>query len=536
MSAPCVISEGTVIEDFSDAAQWTPDANIWGALSLNQMSLLNDTKQSVQAKTVASTTSITGTITKTISLALDTLKNSMILDCYLYLDCLMDLYTSGAKVSVEFSSTTDFSKSFKYTVPYFMPGGWNRVIISQYDWVNTGAESWANTMVRLRIGVTPIVGTRARIVYDRLRAGVQMHPAVVFTLDDDFAAAYTTAFPKLTAVGAKGVLACVTDWVGLDGNYTVAQLQEMAAAGWEVCNHSKTHPWASLHNASYVAGDLEGAQAALRSWGVNEAPHNIIPASSYDDRILALYQQRGYLTNRVMCTSAAGNTVPPAQGVPLTLTGPQLVLGARLDSGISLANAKAWVDSIVSSGGSLIFLNHDLQAAASGATWAIADFEALVDYVVAAGIPIMTMAEWYAFVTDVAVGPCLNLGSLSLWDSDGYRLLPDIDMGAPQLAFGTATNYTGGVQTQIDIDRSALVPVHWQEEVTGATPAQLQSRVDALVAEVNKSLNTLVWSPAADIAAQTYTIVASQAPHIVYDNTVLLAYRAIVDIDLWRQP
>jgi hypothetical protein len=327
--------------------------------------------------------------------------------------------------------------------------------------------------------------------------------------------------------GLLGTLFVIPSLIDTAGRMTTAQVQEMAAAGWSLGNHTYDHASLDQLDTFRMTAEFEDAAAWFASRNLSFVPHVAYPGGRYDDRVRTVLQQLGYLTGR--------NNQKVRQSQPIDQA---LSLNCRqIANTDTLAAIEAVVDADYAAGACCVLLFHKLVASPSSSLeWAIADFHSLIDYIVAKGVAVKTMSDWYAFASGVAVGPCLNLGSLSLWDSDGYRLLPDIDMGAPQLAFGTATNYAGGPQAQIDLDRSALVPVHWQEEVTGATSAQLQSRVDALVAEVNKSLNTLVWSPAADVAAQTYTIVASQAPHIVYDNTVLLAYRAIVDIDLWRQP
>ncbi|MEZ0394992.1 MAG: polysaccharide deacetylase family protein, partial [Anaerolineales bacterium] len=64
---------------------------------------------------------------------------------------------------------------------------------------------------------------------------------VVITFDDGDITVYTTAFPILRQFGFVGVNYLVANRLGVEGYMNVSQLQELAAAGWEVGSHSMTH-------------------------------------------------------------------------------------------------------------------------------------------------------------------------------------------------------------------------------------------------------------------------------------------------------
>jgi len=64
---------------------------------------------------------------------------------------------------------------------------------------------------------------------------------VLITFDDGNEDNYTTAFPIMQKYGFTGVLYIVVQYMNLPNYLTAAQIQEMAAAGWEVGSHSETH-------------------------------------------------------------------------------------------------------------------------------------------------------------------------------------------------------------------------------------------------------------------------------------------------------
>jgi peptidoglycan/xylan/chitin deacetylase (PgdA/CDA1 family) len=67
------------------------------------------------------------------------------------------------------------------------------------------------------------------------------HP-MILTFDDANADNFTNAFPLMQKFGFTGVLYVPYDYVGTVGYLTVANIEEMAAAGWEVGSHTLTHP------------------------------------------------------------------------------------------------------------------------------------------------------------------------------------------------------------------------------------------------------------------------------------------------------
>ncbi len=73
---------------------------------------------------------------------------------------------------------------------------------------------------------------------------------IILTFDDGNEDNYTNAFPIMRKYGFTGVLYIVVDYVNTPNYLTADQIKEMAAAGWEVGSHTKTHP--NLMNSNNV--------------------------------------------------------------------------------------------------------------------------------------------------------------------------------------------------------------------------------------------------------------------------------------------
>jgi len=71
---------------------------------------------------------------------------------------------------------------------------------------------------------------------------------VVITFDDGNLDVYTNAFPIMQKYGFSGVMYIVVNELRADGYLGVDQIEEMAAAGWEVGSHSMSHPYLPLNH------------------------------------------------------------------------------------------------------------------------------------------------------------------------------------------------------------------------------------------------------------------------------------------------
>jgi len=87
--------------------------------------------------------------------------------------------------------------------------------------------------------------------------------SMVITIDDGRDDGYTYAFPILQGLGFVATYYVITGRVGLAHYLSVPQLQEMAAAGMEIANHSVHHLGISGRSTAYINNEVQGAQDQL---------------------------------------------------------------------------------------------------------------------------------------------------------------------------------------------------------------------------------------------------------------------------------
>ena len=107
----------------------------------------------------------------------------------------------------------------------------------------------------------------AAILAEKLGSGQPLpKKTMVITIDDGRVDGYTTAFPILRRLGFVATYYVITGRVDSSKYLTVAQLQEMAAGGMEIANHTLHHIDVSKKSAEYITNEVHEAQDQLTAW------------------------------------------------------------------------------------------------------------------------------------------------------------------------------------------------------------------------------------------------------------------------------
>lgn len=415
MTTPaCLTSAGTLIEDFDLASEWTTDSTLYNA------TVTRFTREigGLSIRTSLKSTATSGYITKTINLDMSNLYTpAMSLDYHSMGNFSISAYSSTAKITIEFSSTSDFSKSFKYTSPYMENCGFQRIQVGSTEWTNTGGESWSNTMIRMRIGLSTLsAGLMPMIHLDELRGGVVTTPYVSIVMYGTYQGQYDHAFPALTSRGLKATLLPNVPMVGRSPITPSIPPALVGALGWS----SAKHDWPELmemyeagfpvmifpHMLYDDVGHSFSEQATeeiidevgetikeLRSHGIID----IIPFTkyaTYDERTMSILKSIGILGS----IFASGRDY-----VHTPVYDPYQYQSKDLSGSLTLATATGWIDKIKASGRSLILYVYDIEDSGTGDHWEESDFASLLDYIIAQDIEVKTLDELYTLTTGNAI-------------------------------------------------------------------------------------------------------------------------------------
>jgi peptidoglycan/xylan/chitin deacetylase (PgdA/CDA1 family) len=369
---------GKSFEAFENAADWALYPNTTAEANTSEF------KRGSQAIKLSATAVATeAAMTKTISTYIGDSNRQFRLWVYCH-----DPITSISELIIYLSSTTDFAKNFNYGAKaQILRQGWNLVVIQPGDWTNVGGESWENKFLRLRIRIVPVAEQTLSMTFDALDYDAKSEPRILITFDDGLSSLYTAAYPIMEAVGLKGVSYVNSSTIGNAGNMSLAQLHELYADGWDIGNHGDKHiDYLTKTEAEILADIVDGQNYLLANGFIKSAKHFAIPNGAYDADVAAAIASSGVTTVR---SSATAIFYPEAYSILYLPT--EYIVNTT-----TLANVIAWIETAISKGQTLILMFHAIvETATTTYQWSIANFQALINFIVARNVPVVTMSEWY---------------------------------------------------------------------------------------------------------------------------------------------
>ena len=114
-------------------------------------------------------------------------------------------------------------------------------------------------------------------------------PRVVLTFDDG----YNLDHRILEFLSAQGINATAFV-IGSWAERNPSLLQEMNALGWDICNHTQTHPWLTKINDDQIRAELDTCQAVITSLTGQHLPLFRPPGGFIDARVQAVAAAAGY--------------------------------------------------------------------------------------------------------------------------------------------------------------------------------------------------------------------------------------------------
>ncbi len=327
--------------------------------------------------------------------------------------------TQNTKVMTIFASN-DAGYANYFQSAFVVRSGWNYVQFSRHtgitsneelSWnVGAGTPSWDSAMVRIRIRIEAQTGSATRVYACGITDGYYQKPQVIIDFDDQLISAYTVAFPIMQALNIKGVMNVISSKVEYSAAYcSLAQLQEMYDAGWDMCNHTANHVQSSYYGGTqaYCESEIQTCQDYLveQGWTRRDCHlHFAAPFGESTYREAAPYRaaiaSTGCLTGRTTIERSSGGNfvVDPVLMDCLIPDGSTETLQNQYDR----------LDACIGSGGVLRFLFHGIVTPAdTQLKWTPTNFQALMNklYLLREGgvIDIPTLTQWYQKVSPWSV-------------------------------------------------------------------------------------------------------------------------------------
>lgn len=216
-------------------------------------------------------------------------------------------------------------------------------------------------------------------------------PCVVISFDDGWASSYTNghAIARTREIPLTHYL--IPEVIGTALYVSAATVREMVAAGDQIGLHGSAR-WDT--SPGRIALDYAGLMALFGD--ISDFDHAAFPESQTGDGYTWTVTQAELTAVGCKTARLAGSTGEPTLwGV----TDPLALTSYALNNTTSLVQAKAAVDLAISSGGTVNFYGHKIDAAADALTWTTSDWTALLDYISdkrnAGLLDVKTAADWY---------------------------------------------------------------------------------------------------------------------------------------------
>jgi peptidoglycan/xylan/chitin deacetylase (PgdA/CDA1 family) len=272
---------------------------------------------------------------------------------------------------------------------------------------------------------------------------------VSLTFDDSYRSQFTLGRPYMDKYGYGGTNFTICETVDAGTGITVSQLQELEQiSGWEIGGHAYS---LANHNAGFdtlTAPQMVTEVESMRKWmvsnGFNGNNHFAYPGGRYV--AATVNTLREYFAS---ARSTYGDADTPTPADPMRLRSIAIVRG--------VAAVEAAIDAAYTYGHWLNIYSHDIVSGGttSGNIVSLADFQTIVDYIAAKGIPVLTVGEVLAnqypenravaYVPGLYYGPAVStLGSV-VCSSQRLSAVPvEIRAMAQWKALGISVGSAGG--------------------------------------------------------------------------------------------
>jgi hypothetical protein len=242
---------------------------------------------------------------------------------------------------------------------------------SEFGTFSTGADG----TVQYQISANQNAGYTTDVVIGPLLYNAAGRPTIVFTFDDCSDTQYSNVFPEFQSRGFPATIYAVKNSVGTGGRLTVANLQEMYAAGWDVGTNTQADgPITAFASDADCVADLAGVKSWLTANGMPRAVnHMALSNGAWSESRLAALQADGMITGR---TTVSGDfyTRYGFGDQAMTMAGQAL-------AGQTLVALKAFVDKAILRGTNFVFYTHAVSPGASGGNTDLTILTDLLDYI-----------------------------------------------------------------------------------------------------------------------------------------------------------
>lgn len=194
---------------------------------------------------------------------------------------------------------------------------------------------------------------------------------IIFIMDDGWETQYTEGYRILDKYKLKGNIGVISEAVGTNGYVNEDQLNEMYQRGWDLLNHTKTHPDLSTLTKEKQRIEILDNKKWLKSKGYTRGEKAFIyPYGTYNVETLDILKEEGFIWAR---------SVMDGENYDLSYEAKTMNLVTNLDPEL----VKDRVDTAIENKSTLLFMNHKFgdEVDEYDMFYDVESFEKIVSYV-----------------------------------------------------------------------------------------------------------------------------------------------------------
>lgn len=177
---------------------------------------------------------------------------------------------------------------------------------------------------------------------------------VSFTFDDGYRSSLTKAAPVLAESGITGTEYITTGYIGSSSEYMGwPEVSQLAGYGWEIGGHSVTHPLSTTITPAQMEQEAANSKQELLAHGFN-ANSYATPYGDYDSQVIQAIAR--HFTSHRPFFDTGYNTWPYDD---------YLLKVQQVQSGVSVATVKSYIDTARANNQWLVLVFHDIKDAPS---------------------------------------------------------------------------------------------------------------------------------------------------------------------------
>lgn len=440
------VSMGTLLEGFEASSDWTAAGG--AAAVADDATNVRSGSESVELTTDTGTLA---TMDKTISLSLSDKDNFIF---WVYCPDVTKISAFRVRFSSVASDTFTTAATMTFHSSDFKNNGWSSFLFKKSDMTLAGGESLSNTMLRMRMEVTPVASQVAVTSFEDFRYGYNEggKAVVMWVFDDNYTSHYDDVRPIFEANGQPINLAVVGNLIDGSGRMTTAEMLEMYNNGHDVVNHSETHADMTTRTAPQLETEINTSKSNLDADGFTRSSKFFVyPSSSSNDTVIAKVKE-----NHVMARTGYSTTSTTKNGIPHVTLGDH-DREFRIESysmGTSgSATVQGWIDKAIANKSLMIIYQHDATTA-NGVLSRLTTLSAYCKTQQDAGLlDVLSFSDYYDEFDSTATAPDGTTVDIISADSNNATVLQTITYASSVSTFSVflkAGRITGNIEMTLD--------------------------------------------------------------------------------------